>query len=589
MKDKYSLKTRVLKLRAFVIFVYQFLGKKCANWLFLVIFLQLLLTSFDFLFLSAIYPVISNFTAEVKLSDTFFWSFFGPISNNLWFNIFILAMIVGIKNGCSQILAYRSNKIFARRESTIATSLFKASLHEDMESRNNRESVDAITTFTLLATQIFESLLTTLPLFAGNIFTVVAILASLLYIQFQFALVMVLMVAVMSYSLIAVFGRLQKKIAVELYKDIRDLSKMKIESNTIAPFLILSNQVEETSHRIWNKEFEVQYKLGLRLLVAATPPSIMQFLVLIGLGIAVFFTQESGGGLINAIGLIIAAVFRVLPAISGCIENLAKFRFGLVSLDKFLIHYRSFDSPRFEDFELESEILGTKARDKVQFFGDIVLQNVAFKFMSVDKETFSDLNFNFKEKTTTLIKGRSGVGKTTLLYLVSGLLRPTRGDIRMVDGEKSVLLGSNVSGLSFVQQNVPIISGTLADNICGSSFVEIDHGRMRVSILKSGLQEKVDSSPLGLNLIVGEDGKLLSAGERQRVGIARALYANPTLLILDEPTANLDATTETEIWETIAGLRGNMTIILVSHREVPNDVYDTELVMGPRVTELDKN
>jgi len=586
MKNEYSLMARVSKLRAFIIFIYQFLGKKCANWLFLVIILQLVLTSFDFLFLSAIYPVISNFTAEVKLSESFFWSFFGPISDNLWFNIFILAMIVGFKNVCSQILAYRSNKIFARRESTIATSLFKSSLREDMESRNNRESVDAITTFTLLANQIFESLLAPLPLYAGNIFTVIAILASLLYIQFQFALVMVLMVAVMSYGLIAVFGRLQKKIAVELYKDTRDLSKMKIESNTIAPFLILSNQVDEISIRIWNKEFEVQYKMGLRQLVAATPPSIMQFLVLLGLGIAVFFTQESGGGLINAIGLIIAAVFRVLPAISGCIENLAKFRFGLVSLDKFLIHYRSFDSPRFEDFELESEILRTKAPDKIQFFGDIVLHNVAFKFKSVEKETFSNLNFNFKEKTTTLIKGRSGVGKTTLLYLVSGLLRPTRGDIRMVDGEKSVLLGPNISGLSFVQQNVPIISGTLAENICGSSFAEIDQELMLSSIGKSGLQEKVDSSLLGLNLIVGEDGKLLSAGERQRVGIARALYANPKLLILDEPTANLDVATEAEIWETISGLRGSMTIVLVSHREVPKNVFDAELVMGLSVEEM---
>jgi hypothetical protein len=76
----------------------------------------------------------------------------------------------------------------------------------------------------------------------------------------------------------------------------------------------------------------------------------MQFLILIGLGLALLFTQESGVGLINAIGLLVAAVFRILPAVSGCIENFSKFRFGFVSLEKFLVHYRSFNSPSFEDF-----------------------------------------------------------------------------------------------------------------------------------------------------------------------------------------------------------------------------------------------
>jgi ABC-type multidrug transport system fused ATPase/permease subunit len=579
-----SLGLKVSKIPSFIKFIYQFLGKKCANWLFLVVLLQLLLTSFDFLFLSAIYPVISNFAANVKLSETFFWSIFGDVSNKLWFNVFVLAMIVGIKNGCSQVLAYRSNKIFSRRESTIATSLFKTSLQEDMESRNSRESVDAITTFTLLANQIFESLLAPLPLYAGNVFTVITILVSLLFIQFQFALVMVFMVAIMSYGLTSFFGKLQKKIGTELYEDSRDLAKMKIESNTIAPFLILSHQVEVTSDRIWKKEFEVQHKMGLRLLLAGTPPSIMQFLILIGLGFALLFSEESGGGLINAIGLLVAAVFRVLPAVSGCIENFSKFRFGRVSLEKFLFHYESFNSPIFEEFEENS--LHSKGKSEIEFFGDLVLENVGFKFRSAEKETISDLTHVFSRKTTTLVQGRSGAGKTTLLYLLTGLLQPTCGSISMVDGENIVAMGSQISGLSFVQQHVPIITGTLAQNIRGSSFLEIDPRRLHSSISQAGLSAKCDSSALGTDQFIGEDGKLLSAGERQRVGIARALYAQPKLLILDEPTANLDVATEAEIWKTIEQLKGTITIILVSHREVPENTYDSKLVLGITPQEL---
>jgi len=77
---------------------------------------------------------------------------------------------------------------------------------------------------------------------------------------------------------------------------------------------------------------------------------------------------------------------------------------------------------------------------------------------------------------------------------------------------------------------------------------------------------------------VGEDANHFSAGERQRLGLARALYESPGLLILDEPTSNLDSETESEIWRTLATLRGKMTIIIVSHRGVPKDVYDRELI-----------
>jgi ABC-type bacteriocin/lantibiotic exporter with double-glycine peptidase domain len=84
----------------------------------------------------------------------------------------------------------------------------------------------------------------------------------------------------------------------------------------------------------------------------------------------------------------------------------------------------------------------------------------------------------------------------------------------------------------------------------------------------------------GFNTHVGEDANQFSAGERQRLGLARALYVNPGLLILDEPTSNLDAETEAGIWKTLAALRGQMTIIIVSHRGVPLDVYDRRLIFS---------
>jgi len=554
------------------------LGKKASIWLQIVITAQLLLSLMDMLFLGAIYPVITNFSSTSKLSSKLFWSLFGSNSDKLWFEVFVLATLLAVKNMFSLLLQFQSNRIFSYREATISTSLFKASLKEDMDSRNNRESVDAINTFASLTSQVFGYLLSSIPNYIGEVFSLVAILGTLVFLQPKFSIIMVLILIVISIFLVNFFGSYQKRISNELYLLGREQGKMKIESTKVAPFLILSHQVNAVSARIWRSQVQIQRKSGLAGLIGGMPRFILEAVVLLGMSIALFFTAGTATELLSVIGILIAGVFRALPAISSCINNFSNIRAGLVALARFSEQYLSLNSPRFEDFDQPS--IYESNRRSTDFFGDLIVEDVAFKFKKVSAEIISELNFSFKDRTSTLIKGRSGVGKTTLLYLISGLLKPTGGRIYMSDGNQTVEMGPEVSGLSFVQQNVSIITGTLAQNICGSSFVEIDDLRMRDAIARSGLQGKVDSSELGYHLLVGEDGKLLSAGERQRVGIARALYANPKLLILDEPTANLDLSTEAEIWKTIEELKGKLTIIVVSHREVPESTYDAKLVMG---------
>jgi len=554
------------------------LGKKASIWLQIVITAQLLLSLMDMLFLGAIYPVITNFSSTSKLSSKLFWSLFGSNSDKLWFEVFVLATLLAVKNMFSLLLQFQSNRIFSYREATISTSLFKASLKEDMDSRNNRESVDAINTFASLTSQVFGYLLSSIPNYIGEVFSLVAILGTLVFLQPKFSIIMVLILIVISIFLVNFFGSYQKRISNELYLLGREQVKMKIESTKVAPFLILSHQVNAVSARIWRSQVQLQRKSGMASLIGGMPRFILEAVVLMGMSVALFFTAGTATELLSVVGILIAGVFRALPAISSCINNFSNIRAGLVSLARFSEQYLSLNSPRFEEFDQPS--IQESNRRSTDFFGDLIVEDVAFKFKKVSAEIISELNFSFKDRTSTLIKGRSGVGKTTLLYLISGLLKPTGGRIYMSDGNQTVEMGPEVSGLSFVQQNVSIITGTLAQNICGSSFVEIDDLRMRDAIARSGLQGKVDSSELGYHLLVGEDGKLLSAGERQRVGIARALYANPKLLILDEPTANLDLSTEAEIWKTIEELKGKLTIILVSHREVPESTYDAKLVMG---------
>jgi ABC-type bacteriocin/lantibiotic exporter with double-glycine peptidase domain len=230
--------------------------------------------------------------------------------------------------------------------------------------------------------------------------------------------------------------------------------------------------------------------------------------------------------------------------------------------------------PTLKALDLDLESNAGKGKSKIQFHGDINLVNIGFKYKSSNDKIFENLNLTFKNSSTTIFTGASGSGKSTLLHLIVGLLEPTEGEIYTFNGKDKTKMDDQITGISYLQQGVPLISGTVAQNIAGSTLKEFSEEKVLRAIRDSGLESTIAKLKDGLNYNVGEDAKLFSAGERQRLGLARALYLSPALLILDEPTSNLDSETESEIWRTLAALKGKLTIIIVSHRGVPEDVYD---------------
>jgi ABC-type multidrug transport system fused ATPase/permease subunit len=128
-----------------------------------------------------------------------------------------------------------------------------------------------------------------------------------------------------------------------------------------------------------------------------------------------------------------------------------------------------------------------------------------------------------------------------------------------------------------LSQDVPLLDETFAYNIALEDTFEKDFNHLKNAADEAGILDRILQSPKGFNTQIGENGTLLSAGERQRLGIARSLYSQPALLILDEPTANLDGESEELVWNTLFKLKGKVTIIIVSHRIVPDRVYDNIL------------
>jgi ABC-type bacteriocin/lantibiotic exporter with double-glycine peptidase domain len=187
--------------------------------------------------------------------------------------------------------------------------------------------------------------------------------------------------------------------------------------------------------------------------------------------------------------------------------------------------------------------------------------------------------------------GPSGAGKSTLLALLLGLLEPERGSVEYGDRSIGHAEPAWFRRVAYVPQDVFVLDDSVAANVAlGDS--RPDQDRILESLERAHLSEVVGTMADGLDTELGEAGSRLSVGQRQRLGIARALYRRASVLLLDEPTAALDPESEARIIDTLAELHGEVTIVLISHRPLPLNGADrvVRLEHGALVeVELDKD
>jgi len=208
----------------------------------------------------------------------------------------------------------------------------------------------------------------------------------------------------------------------------------------------------------------------------------------------------------------------------------------------------------------------------VSNWSEISMSNVDFRYSSDQELVLHDISLNIKRGECVGLVGSTGSGKSTLVDLLIGLLQPTLGDIS-VDGKKindlenALTLTAWRSAIAHVPQGIFLADSSISENIAfGVPKHLIDIDRVRMVIKQAKLESLVESSPLGLNSIVGERGVNLSGGQRQRIGIARALYKNASLIVLDEATSALDSHTESEIINTIHDLTPSVTVLMIAPR-----------------------
>lgn len=279
------------------------------------------------------------------------------------------------------------------------------------------------------------------------------------------------------------------------------------------------------------------------------------------IGSAQFILQDATQA-VATLAIFLAAGTRIAPAVLRLQQGSLQIRgcLGMASPTLDLIDALG-NSPLVENVKDSVDITHEG------FVSGIQIDSASFSYPEKNHSALTEVTLNIPAGSSVAIVGPSGAGKTTLIDILLGVLIPNEGSVLISGLPPQLAVAKWPGAVSYVPQDVLIVAGTIRENVALGYPSELATDELVMSALRvAHLEHFVEELPQGVDTQVGERGAKVSGGQRQRLGIARAMFTRPHLLVLDEATSSLDGETEANISEAIHALRGSTTVVMIAHR-----------------------
>ena len=325
---------------------------------------------------------------------------------------------------------------------------------------------------------------------------------------------------------------------------------------------------EDYFQRAFKKSSDVFVKHFTRFRALDAVPKLVIESVCFGGAFVIIGALMLGGAdiaaLVPQLSVFVLAAFRLLPAVSRQVNMLNQVIFHRSSADAV---YKSLFEESGAAQTGGSCVLDSEHTKSASCPRDIAVSNVSFRYPNTSASVLEGVSLTIPDKKSVAFIGASGSGKTTLADIILGVLAPESGGV-FFDGKS---IHQNFDDWSrqvgYIPQQIYLLDESILENVAfGVDRSEIDTQQVRHALEQAQLTDFISSLPDGLETIVGDRGIRLSGGQRQRIGIARALYNNPSILVLDEATSSLDTETEKAVMEAIEKFQGDKTMIIIAHR-----------------------